>query len=174
MLITVKQYAEKKKISMVTAYDHLKKNKVKAKKIKGQFYVQFPDNEASTPEEPINNIFPTVEEEDAEYNQAILDKTKLENDLRLWKLKNLQADKELKDQRSKENIQGLRREFAQAFFDCFTDAFSDFKSFLIQLRLTNQQNEKFKKTFKKSVEKFRESLLKVLEKKPDNEDKKEG
>lgn len=166
MWLKVRQFAEKYGISTSAVLQRIKINSIKHKRIKKLHYV-WDDDQGVKQVQPADQVETS---DDDKYNQAVLKKTQLENKLKQQKLKNLKEDTKLKSIRNKQNVQQLRRQFSQMIFDCFTQAFSDVKNVFIQMRLNKQQNQKLRQSFKKSIEKFRNALLKQLQNKDKIED----
>lgn len=158
--MTVRDYARVNGISEFTARYRIKKGQVQTKKIKGITYI-ITGNESASSSVPLTA---QEEKENLEWMALQNDQKKIKNEIQIEKLKNLRQDvilKQLKQQAIKEKY---RRQFAQEFFECFTDSFADVKNVFIDLKLNKQQNEKLKNAFKKSIEKFRKKLTDKLKK----------
>lgn len=160
---TIRQFGEQHGITPAAVKSRIKTGSLKSRKNKGHWEV-FDEDAVEV------SSSSSVEEIDAEYTSAMTKKTELENKLKEQKLKNLQQDTLLKQQKNRDFIESMRREFAEGVFDCFTDTFDDVKNLFIDLKLNKEQNQKLKSIFGKAIKRFNEKLIKYLE---DNANKKD-
>lgn len=158
--LTLKEYAEKKGITVQTARRKVTANTIKHKKENGKIYV-LQNSEKN------KNIALNL---DAEYTDILKEKQRLENDLRRQKYRNVQQDILLKKARLKQTMERNRRDYAEGVLSCFIEAFSSFKSAVIQLKLNREQTEILLQSFSKSIDNFQSLLKDYLQKNRDQDD----
>ena len=158
--MTVKQYSDKKGISQNTVRKKIMRKTVLSKKIKGVMHVadllpqQFEQQQADKQQQ--------YQQQNLSYQEELKKKLELENALKFQKLKNLQQDTLIKKQKQTFTKQKYRQEYVQGVFQCFTESFSNIKSLIIELKLSRENNNKFKKIFAECLKKFEISLKNYL------------
>ena len=158
--MTVKQYSDKKGISQNTVRKKIMRKTVLSKKIKGVMHVadllpqQIEQQQAEKQQQ--------YQQQNLSYQDQLKKKLQLENALKFEKLKNLQQDTLIKKQKQTFTKQKYRQEYVQGVFECFTESFSNIKNLIIQLKLSRENNNKFKRIFVECLKKFEVSLKKYL------------
>ena len=158
--MTVKQYSDKKGISQNTVRKKIMRKTVLSKKIKGVMHVA--DLSAQQIEQQQADKQQQYQQQNLSYQDELKKKLELENALKFQKLKNLQQDTLIKKQKQTFTKQKYRQEYVQGVFECFTESFSNIKSLIIQLKLSRQNNNKFKRIFAECLKKFEMNLQKYL------------
>lgn len=154
-----KDYAMEKGISTQAVYKKIEKNKLFSKVVAGQKYVsESPENEGCIEEEKV------VNKEDVKQESIYRTKMELDNKLKLEKLKNMQADTALKEQKIALQKELMKREICEAVLSCYIDSFSDFKNELITLQLDADRLDKLNGVQKKCMERFRTMIKDYLKK----------
>ena len=158
--MTVKQYSDKKGISQNTVRKKIMRKTVLSKKIKGVMHVA--DLSAQQIEQQQAEKQQQYQQQNLNYQNQLKRKLELENALKFEKLKNLQQDTLIKKQKQTFTKQKYRQEYVQGVFECFTESFANIKSLIIQLKLSRQNNNKFKRIFVECLKKFEISLKNYL------------
>lgn len=158
--VKVREYADNKKITTGMVYKKIKRKTLLSKKIKGILYVAELTQE-STEQQP-QNIDDKYEQQNLSYQDEIKKKLELENALKIEKLKNLQQDTLIKKQKQTFTKQKYRQEYVQGVFECFTESFANIKNLIIELKLSRDNNNKFKKIFAECIKKFEINLQSYL------------
>lgn len=156
--IKVREYANNNDIALKNVYRHIKNGNLQAKKINGILHVAVDSDEKTVQPTDSNN----QSESDKKYAEQLAEKLKLENALKLEKLKNLQQDTLIKKQKQVFTKQLYRQEYVQGVFECFTESFANIKNLIIDLKLSKENNQRFKKIFAECIKKFEQSLKKYL------------
>ena len=160
MWITIKEYGEREGISRPSVLKRVKSGSVKMKKDDGRVYIEVPDEEGKeqtmTPTEALNASLAT------RYN--------VENELKLAKVRNLEAEITLKKQKVVSYRERLRTEFCEGVLEAYTDAFSDLKGIVVDLKLKKEQIRRFKETYAKCLKKFEQKLRNYLKQKDKEEE----
>ena len=167
--ITVKQYADKLKITTSSVYKKIRSGKLQTKKNKGITYV------ADFDSEQIKQAVKLAEQIEQEQNNRWIElqqnEKKVKLDLQLEKLKNLRQDTILKKLKQQSIKQKYRVEYCEGVLSCFADSFSDLKNFIIELKLDKDKISIFQKIFQKDLKKFEIKLKKyITEKDKEQED----
>ena len=160
MWITVKEYAGREGISVTAVPDRIKSGRVKSKKEGRRVYIEVPDEEGKeqtmTPTEALNASLAT------RYN--------VENELKLAKVRNLEAEIVIKKQKVVSYRERLRTEFCEGVLEAYTDAFSDLKGIVVDLKLKKEQIRRFKDVYSKCLKKFEQKLRNYLKQKDKEEE----
>ena len=160
MWITVKEYAGREGISVSAVPDRIKSGRVKSKKEGRRVYIEVPDEEGKeqtmTPTEALNN--------------ALATRYDVENELKLAKVRNLEAEITLKKQKVVSYRERLRTEFCEGVLEAYTDAFSDLKGIVVDLKLKKDQIRRFKSCYSKCLKKFEQKLKNYLKQKDKEEE----
>ena len=133
---------------------------VLSKKIKGVMHVA--DLSAQQIEQQQAEKQQQYQQQNLNYQNQLKRKLELENALKFEKLKNLQQDTLIKKQKQTFTKQKYRQEYVQGVFECFTESFSNIKNLIIQLKLSRENNNKFKRIFAECLKKFEISLKNYL------------
>ena len=165
--ITVKKYAHKTNTSVTAVYKKIKTGSVKSKKVKGITLVQ--DNSIIAVKTPSNEdktaqMDQTEEQkiENEEWSRLQNEERKVKLELQFEKLKNLREDTLIKKQKQTYTKELYRQEYVDGVFEAFTDAFSNIKNLIVELKLKKEDNAKFKKVFSDCIKKFELNLKKYL------------
>ena len=158
--MTVKEYSDKKGISQNTVRKKIMRKTVLSKKIKGVMHVA--DLSEQQIEQQQQQKQQQYQQQNLTYQDQLKKKLQLENALKFEKLKNLQQDTLIKKQKQTFTKQKYRQEYVQGVFQCFTESFSNIKSLIIELKLSRENNNRFKKIFAECLKKFEGSLKKYL------------
>ena len=152
--IKARDYAVYANIAVKNVYEKIKKGLVQSKKIKGILHVAVDDDSAQNTDniEQINN----------QYQNEIQKKLQLDNALKIERLRNLQQDTLIKKQKQTFTKQKYRQEYVQGVFEAFTESFANVKNLIIELKLSRQNNNKFKRIFAQCIKKFEINLKKYL------------
>lgn len=160
MWITIKEYGEREGISRPSVLKRVKSGRVKMKKDDGRVYIEVPDEEGKeqsmTPTEALNN--------------ALATRYDVENELKLAKVRNLEAEITLKRQKVVAYRERLRTEFCEGVLEAYTDAFSDLKGIVVDLKLKKDQIKRFKDCYSKCLKKFEQKLRNYLKQKDKEEE----
>ena len=160
MWITIKEYGEREGISRPSVLKRVKSGRVKMKKDDGRVYIEVPDEEGKeqtmTPTEALNN--------------ALATRYDVENELKLAKVRNLEAEITLKKQKVVSYRERLRTEFCEGVLEAYTDAFSDLKGIVVDLKLKKEQIRRFKDCYSKCLKKFEQKLKNYLKQKDKEEE----
>lgn len=160
MWITIKEYGEREGISRPSAMKRVKSGRVRMKKDDGRVYIEVPDEEGKeqtmTPTEALNT--------------ALATRYDVENELKLAKVRNLEAEITLKKQKVVSYRERLRTEFCEGVLEAYTDAFSDLKGIVVDLKLKKEQIKRFKETYAKCLKKFEQKLKNYLKQKDKEEE----
>lgn len=160
MWMALKAYAEREGIRPASVYDRIKSGRVKMKKDDGRVYIEVPDEEGKeqtmTPTEALNT--------------ALATRYDVENELKLAKVKNIEAEIILKKQKVVAYRERLRTEFCEGVLEAYTDAFSDLKGIVVDLKLKKDQIRRFKETYSKCLKKFEQKLRAYLKQKDKEEE----
>lgn len=160
MWITVKEYAGREGISVSAVPDRIKSGRVKSKKEGRRVYIEVPDEEGKgqtmTPTEALNASLAT--------------RYDVENELKLAKVKNIEAEIILKKQKLTSYRERLRTEFCEGVLEAYTDAFSDLKGIVVDLKLKKDQIRRFKDCYAKCLKKFEQKLRAYLKQKDKEEE----
>lgn len=163
MWITIKEYGEREGISRPSVLKRVKSGRIKMKKDDGRVYIEVPDEEGKgqtmTPTEALNT--------------ALATRYDVENELKLAKVKNIEAEIILKKQKVVAYRERLRTEFCEGVLEAYTDAFSDLKGIVVDLKLKKEQIRRFKDCYSKCLKKF-EQKLKAYLKQKDREEEEES
>lgn len=163
MWITIKEYGEREGISRPSVLKRVKSGRVKMKKDDGRVYIEVPDEEGKeqtmTPTEALNASLAT--------------RYDVENELKLAKVRNLEAEIVIKKQKVVSYRERLRTEFCEGVLEAYTDAFSDLKGIVVDLKLKKEQIKRFKDCYSKCLKKF-EQKLKAYLKQKDREEEEES
>ena len=160
MWITIKEYGEREGISRPSVLKRVKSGRVKMKKDDGRVYIEVPDEEGKeqtmTPTEALNT--------------ALATRYDVENELKLAKVRNLEAEIVIKKQKVREYRERLRTEFCEGVLEAYTDAFSDLKGIVVDLKLKKDQIRRFKDCYSKCLKKFEQKLRNYLKQKDKEEE----
>ena len=160
MWITVKEYAGREGISVTAVPDRIKSGRVKSKKEGRRVYIEVPDEDGKektmTPTEALNT--------------ALATRYDVENELKLAKVRNLEAEITLKKQKVVSYRERLRTEFCEGVLEAYTDAFSDLKGIVVDLKLKKDQIRRFKDCYAKCLKKFETKLRNYLKQKDKEEE----
>lgn len=160
MWITIKEYGEREGISRPSVLKRVKSGRVKMKKDDGRVYIEVPDEEGKeqtmTPTEALNASLAT--------------RYDVENELKLAKVKNIEAEIILKRQKVVAYRERLRTEFCEGVLEAYTDAFSDLKGIVVDLKLKKDQIRRFKDCYSKCLKKFEQKLRAYLKQKDKEEE----
>lgn len=160
MWITIKEYGEREGISRPSVLKRVKSGRVKMKKDDGRVYIEVPDEEGKeqtmTPTEALNASLAT--------------RYDVENELKLAKVRNLEAEITLKKQKVVAYRERLRTEFCEGVLEAYTDAFSDLKGIVVDLKLKKEQIRRFKDVYSKCLKKFEQKLRNYLKQKDKEEE----
>ena len=155
MWITIKEYGEREGISRPSVLKRVKSGRVKMKKDDGRVYIEVPDEEGKeqtmTPTEALNT--------------ALATRYDVENELKLAKVRNLEAEIVIKKQKVVSYRERLRTEFCEGVLEAYTDAFSDLKGIVVDLKLKKDQIRRFKDCYSKCLKKFEQKLRNYLKQK---------
>lgn len=155
-LLTVREYAKTKNISIKRVYDLIKKHKLKVKKIKNIMHVIVNEDVNA------NNQYEKQQKLQSDKQAVLLEKIKIDNELKKVRLLNVQQDTELKKLKNTVIQEKLRCEYAQEVLEVFINSFSTLKSYLTSLQLTKQQLDKLKQKIDESVKNFEVNLSDYL------------
>ena len=144
MYITLRQYADREKISVPSARKRVERGKVKCKREKGRIYVE------------VEGADPPVAAEES--RSALEDRWSVENELKLAKVQNLKADILLKREKFAYVKEKYRLEFCEGVLEAFATSFSPLKSCLVGLRLDKEALSKFRAVFGRCLKKFKAGL----------------
>lgn len=161
--LKVSDYARYKGIAVNTVNKKVKANKLQSRLENGLRMVYAEELPADTVSD--------TEKADAAYSLAMEKKTNLDNELKQEKLRNLQQDTLLKKQKNTLTKQVYRQEYAEGVYLCFSQAFSNVKTLLIDLKLSAEQNKAFQAAFNKALKKFETLLTKYLQDKDREQEK---
>lgn len=158
MWVSIRQYAESHNVSPSSVYQRIANGSIATKIVKG---IKMVNDDMNAVEQVVQqqNI---EEDQNSSYQKRVEAKAKIENALKLQKLKNLRQDTILKKQKQTSTKQKYRQEYVQGVFECFTDSFSNVKNIFIELKLNKQQNQILKKSFAKAIKTFETKLKKYL------------
>ena len=160
MWITIKEYGEREDISRPSVLKRVKSGRVKMKKDDGRVYIEVPDEEGKeqtmTPTEALNT--------------ALATRYDVENELKLAKVRNLEAEIVIKKQKVVSYRERLRTEFCEGVLEAYTDAFSDLKGIVVDLKLKKEQIRRFKDCYAKCLKKFEQKLRNYLKQKDKEEE----
>lgn len=160
MWITIKEYGEREGISRPSVLNRVKSGRIKMKKDDGRVYIEVPDEEGKeqtmTPTEALNT--------------ALATRYDVENELKLAKVRNLEAEIVIKKQKVVAYRERLRTEFCEGVLEAYTDAFSDLKGIVVDLKLKKDQIRRFKETYSKCLKKFEQKLRNYLKQKDKEEE----
>lgn len=160
MWMALKAYAEREGIRPASVYDRIKSGRVKMKKEDGRVYIEVPDEEGKeqtmTPTEALNASLAT--------------RYDVENELKLAKVRNLEAEIVIKKQKVVSYRERLRTEFCEGVLEAYTDAFSDLKGIVVDLKLKKEQIRRFKDCYAKCLKKFEQKLRAYLKQKDKEEE----
>lgn len=159
---TVRQYSIDNNISLPMVYKKIKRKTVLSKKIKGIMYVTDLMDPEETENRQLEEQAGEQEQQNLSYQDQLKKKLQLENALKIQRLKNLQQDTLIKKQKQTFTKQKYRQEYVQGVFQCFVDSFSGIKNLIIELKLSKENNNKFKKIFAECLKKFEINLQKYL------------
>ena len=160
MWITIKEYGEREGVSRPSVLKRVKSGRVKMKKDDGRVYIEVPDEEGKeqtmTPTEALNT--------------ALATRYDVENELKLAKVRNLEAEIVIKKQKVVAYRERLRTEFCEGVLEAYTDAFSDLKGIVVDLKLKKDQIRRFKDCYSKCLKKFEQKLRNYLKQKDKEEE----
>ena len=160
MWITIKEYGEREGISRPSVLKRVKSGRIKMRKDDGRVYIEVPDEEGKeqtmTPTEALNT--------------ALATRYDVENELKLAKVRNLEAEITLKKQKVVSYRERLRTEFCEGVLEAYTDAFSDLKGIVVDLKLKKDQIRRFKDCYSKCLKKFEQKLRNYLKQKDKEEE----
>lgn len=160
MWMALKAYAEREGIRPASVYDRIKSGRVKSKKEGRRVYIEVPDEEGKeqtmTPTEALNT--------------ALATRYDVENELKLAKVRNLEAEIVIKKQKVVAYRERLRTEFCEGVLEAYTDAFSDLKGIVVDLKLKKDQIRRFKDCYSKCLKKFEQKLRNYLKQKDKEEE----
>ena len=157
----VRQYAVDKNISLPMVYKKIKRKTLLSKKRKGILHVAELTEELT--EQPQNiDIDDKYQQQNLSYQDELKKKLELENALKIEKLKNLQQDTLIKKQKQTFTKQKYRQQYVQGVFEAFTEAFANVKNLIVDLKLSKENNQKFKRIFADCIKKFEINLKKYL------------
>lgn len=159
MWITVKEYAGREGISVSAVPDRIKSGRVKSKKEGRRVYIEVPDEGQ---EQPLSKT--------EALNASLATRYNVENELKLAKVRNLEAEITLKKQKVVSYRERLRTEFCEGVLEAYTDAFSDLKGIVVDLKLKKEQIRRFKETYAKCLKKFEQKLKNYLKAKDKEEE----
>ena len=159
MWITVKEYAGREGISVSAVPDRIKSGRVKSKKEGRRVYIEVPDEEQ---EQPLSKT--------EALNKALATRYDVENELKLAKVRNLEAEIVIKKQKVVSYRERLRTEFCEGVLEAYTDAFSDLKGIVVDLKLKKEQIRRFKDCYAKCLKKFEQKLRNYLKQKDKEEE----
>lgn len=163
MWITVREYAEREGIQAQSVGRRVKSGRVKMKKEDGRVYIEVPDEEGQE-----QTMTPTQA-----LNASLATRYDVENELKKAKVRNLEAEIVLKKQKSVVYRERLRTEFCEGILEAYTDAFSDLKGIVVDLKLKKEHIRRFKDCYSKCLKKF-EAKLKAYLKTKDKEEEEES
>ena len=144
MYITLRQYAEREKISVPSARKRVERGKVKCKRDKGLIYVEVEGQSAPVPAE--------------EPRSALEDRWSVENELKLAKVQNLKAEILLKREKFAYVKEKYRLEFCEGVLEAFGSSFAPLKSCLVELRLGKAELSRFRAVFGRCLKRFKAEL----------------
>ena len=160
MWITIKEYGEREGISRPSVLKRVKSGRIKMKKDDGRVYIEVPDEDGKeqtmTPTEALNASLAT--------------RYDVENELKLAKVRNLEAEIVIKKQKVVAYRERLRTEFCEGVLEAYTDAFSDLKGIVVDLKLKKDQIRRFKDCYSKCLKKFEQKLRNYLKQKDKEEE----
>ena len=160
MWITIKEYGEREGISRPSVLKRVKSGRIRMKKDDGRVYIEVPDEEGKeqtmTPTEALNT--------------ALATRYDVENELKLAKVRNLEAEIVIKKQKVVAYRERLRTEFCEGVLEAYTDAFSDLKGIVVDLKLKKDQIRRFKDCYSKCLKKFEQKLRAYLKQKDKEEE----
>lgn len=138
----------------------VKSGRIKMKKDDGRVYIEVPDEEGKeqtmTPTEALNT--------------ALATRYDVENELKLAKVRNLEAEIVIKKQKVVAYRERLRTEFCEGVLEAYTDAFSDLKGIVVDLKLKKEHIKRFKDCYAKCLKKFEQKLRNYLKQKDKEEE----
>ena len=152
----MRQYAEREKISVPSARKRVERGRVRCKREKGRIYVE------------VEGADPPVAAEES--RSALEDRWSVENELKLAKVQNLKAEIVIKKQKVVAYRERLRVEFCEGVLEAYTDAFSDLKGIVVDLKLKKEQIKRFKDCYAKCLKKFEQKLRAYLKQKDKEEE----
>lgn len=172
MWLSIKEIEQQVGISTTAIRKRIKKNTVNHKKIKNKVWVELPPewqmkiNGVENAKEKINQQIQEALNDknngEDEYYNNLSKKTQLDNQLKMEKLRNLKEDTLIKRQRQQHTKQLYRQEYVNGVFDAFTDSFAGLKTFIIQLKLDKEKNDKFKTVIENCLKTFENKLSEYL------------
>ena len=156
----VREYADNNKITTGRVYKKIKTKKLLSKKIDGVIYVAELTAQQADQQQQQKQV--EYQQQNLSYQDELKKKLELENALKIEKLKNLQQDTLIKKQKLTFTKQKYRQEYVQGVFQAFTESFSNIKNLIIELKLSRQNNNRFKKIFAECIKNFEMNLQKYL------------
>ena len=155
--ITTREFAERNNISVQAVTSRIKHGSVNCKMENGKRYIEVPDENAEI----------SIDEEKT---KILSDKFEIEAELKRKKIENIRMDVLLKKQHMTVYKERLRTEFCEGVLEAYTDAFSDLKGIVVDLKLKKEQIKRFKDCYVKCLKKFEQKLRAYLKQKDKEEE----
>ena len=155
--ITTREFAERNNISVQAVTSRIKHGSVNCKMENGKRYIEVPDENAEI----------SIDEEKT---KILSDKFEIEAELKRKKIENIRMDVLLKKQHMTVYKERLRTEFCEGVLEAYTDAFSDLKGIVVDLKLKKEQIKRFKDCYSKCLKKFEQKLRAYLKQKDKEEE----
>ena len=165
MWIRVSEYAKRHGVIPAAVRKRIKCNTIASKKEHGITLVEDVDGDAEAQENA-----PGQSEGRGYSQQALESRWNTENELKRAKVRNLEAEITLKKQKVVAYRERLRTEFCEGVLEAYTDAFSDLKGIVVDLKLKKEQIRRFKETYAKCLKKFEQKLKNYLKAKDKEEE----
>ena len=166
MWMKVGEYAKKHGVKQSTVRKKIKSNTIASKK--DEHGVTLVDD---VEENVVEQTASPEQSEGRGYSQQALEsRWNTENELKRQKILNIQADIVIKKQRVVSYREKLRTEFCEGVLEAYTDAFSDLKGIVVDLKLKKEQIKRFKDCYSKCLKKFEQKLRNYLKQKDKEEE----
>ena len=167
---TLKEYAKEQGVTLQAIRNRIDRGKLKSKTDGKKIYVLVGEDDEQ-PTQPEALATQPTEQSIDEANAARARKWDAETDFKQQKILNLRADLILKRQKVTAYREKLRTEFCEGVLECYTDAFSDLKGVVVDLKLRKEQITKFKDTYKKCLKRFESKLIEYIKTKDSEEER---
>lgn len=155
--VTAREFAERNGISISAVSSRIKHGSVNCKMEGGKRYIEVPDD------------FVSVSIDEGK-TKILSDKFEIEAELKKKKIENIKMDVLLKKQHMVSYRERLRTEFCEGVLEAYTDAFSDLKGIVVDLKLKKDQIRRFKDCYSKCLKKFEQKLRNYLKQKDKEEE----
>jgi hypothetical protein len=166
MWIKVSEYAKKHGVTQTTVRNKILRNTLASKKDEhGITLIEDVEENVGAQE-----TSPEPSDGRGYSQQALETRWNTENELKRQKILNIQADIIIKKQKVVAYRERLRTEFCEGVLECYTDAFSDLKGVVVDLKLKKEHIKRFKDCYTKCLKKFEQKLRNYLKKKDDEEE----